>query len=203
MSPLCLEMSFVGVVFGGESHSFFSSLRLLSGNENVRCLMDMKYSPRIIHFSASPKPSDFLFGQDYHHLHDRTLSQRSQERPPVVKWVENVEHVYAAEVIEPQKKRHDKHLEVLPTGELDKCLRCNYPLWKDKKHTRELCEDHLTRKRGYLTMRETQEGYDKMSTRCHVRYLYDVVWPSMVWAVIQMVMKQKPDGGCPSCLTVF
>ena len=63
----------------------------------------MKYSPRIIHFSASPKPSDFLFGQDYHHLHDRTLSQRSQERPPVVKWVENVEHVYAAEVIEPQK----------------------------------------------------------------------------------------------------
>ena len=180
----------------------FSLLRLPGCSEYIRCLTDLTYSPKIIHYSGAPKPTDFLFKRRYYELHEVKMEMTAQERPPCVPWVDKVESIYEREVIDPQIRRHDRHLRREENGQFAVCPKCLYPSWTDKNHTSDLCRQNLECKRGYRRMSKTQVAYDKMATRVHVKFLYEIVWPSMVWWVIQMVMKERPNGSCPGCSPV-
>ena len=178
----------------------FASLRLNSGNEYVRCLLDVEYCPKIIHWSGWPKPSDILFGEASGGCR-RAVFVEGQNRPPCVQWVGTLESEYQNRVILPQMQRHDEHLKKQRDDDdirrFVKCQRCGYPCWKDKDHPVSSCQDNLYRKQRWGDMRTLQKNYDKMATRQQVEFLYEVVWPSMVWALLQMLFKSTTDGSCP------
>ena len=181
----------------------FSLLRLSKDSEYIRCIMDPMYAPKIIHYSGAPKPTDFLFKRKYYFLHEVKMEMTVQERPRCVPWVDKVERVYEEAVIDPQIRRHDLHLRRDVKHRIVRCEKCKYPMWTDKKHTPDLCQENVEYKRKYSMMHQAQVNYDKMATRFHVKFLYEIVWPSMIWSAILMVLGHRPDGSCPGVLFVI
>jgi len=146
---------------------------------------NMSRQPRILHFSACPKPSNLLVDED-HDAHWEAEDRKHQDNFGV-DW-ETMAPTYMKSVILQNQERGCKHKT--------KCRHCHYHV-DQPRHLEESCRDNQSNKPSQQDLLALCADYENLQVGRYVEFFCSITWPTIVWSILKAVITQGLNGKCP------